>query len=251
MHNEVLEQLRQRKSIRAFAPEPITAEERTAILEAAAQAPTAGNQQFYTILEITDQPLKERLADLCDHQPFIAKAPMVLIFLADSRRWNQVYRAAGMEPRPAQAGDALLAVADACIAAQNAVTAAWSLGIGSCYIGDVLENCEQMREALHLPPAVLPAAMLVLGRPTQQQAGRTKPARFALDYVVQQNAYSDHTPEEHRAALEQRAAEGGNSQFDFDRWVQSFAKRKYESEFSREMSRSAAVYLRDYRPPEK
>lgn len=46
------------------------------------QAPTAGNQMLYTILQITDQNLKERLAETCDHQPFIAKAPLVLVFLA-------------------------------------------------------------------------------------------------------------------------------------------------------------------------
>ena len=248
--NEVLRQLSARKSVRAFAPELITPEEREAILTAAAQAPTAGNQQFYTILDITDQALKERMADLCDHQPFIAQAPLVLVFLADSRRWAQVYRAAGEDPRPAGPGDALLAIADACIAAQNAVTAAWSLGIGSCYIGDVLENCEQMREALHLPTDVLPAAMLVFGRPTQQQAERRKPARFALDYVVQQNTYRDQTPQVHREAVEARAAADGKSNFDFDHWTKAFGARKYESAFSREMSRSAAVYLADYKVPE-
>ena len=42
------------------------------------QAPTAGNQMLYTILDITDAALKARLADLCDHQPFIADAPVVL-----------------------------------------------------------------------------------------------------------------------------------------------------------------------------
>ena len=49
----------------------------------------------------------------------------------------------GCDPRRPGEGDLLLATADAAIAAQNAVTAAWSLGIGSCYIGDVMENCEK------------------------------------------------------------------------------------------------------------
>lgn len=246
--NEVLCQLAQRKSVRVFLPGPLKPQEKQAILLAAAQAPTAGNQQLYTILDITDPALKQRLAELCDHQPFIAAAPLVLVFLANCRRWPQVYRAAGVQPRPAGPGDALLAVADACIAAQNAVTAAWSLGIGSCYIGDVLEHCEQMRAALHLPQGVLPAAMLVLGRPTAHQQARQKPARFALDYIVQQNAYRDFTPAQHRRALEQRAQAGGSPAFDFDTWVRAFAARKYESDFSREMSRSAAQYLRDFMP---
>ena len=95
MENEILKALSARKSVRVFTDRPVTAEERAAILEAAFQAPTAGNQQLYTILDITDQALKERLADLCDHQPFIAKAPLCLVFLADCRRWPRAYRAAG------------------------------------------------------------------------------------------------------------------------------------------------------------
>ena len=76
--NEVLQALSARKSVRVYTDEPVTEAERNAILQAAFQAPTAGNQQLYTILNITDPALKASLADLCDHQPFIAKAPLVL-----------------------------------------------------------------------------------------------------------------------------------------------------------------------------
>ena len=179
LHNEILDALARRKSVRVFTDAPVTGEERAAILEAAFQAPTAGCQQLYTILDITDPALRARLADLCDHQPMIAAAPLCLIFLADCRRWPRAYRAAGAAPRDPGPGDLLLAVADACIAAQNAVTAAESLGIGSCYIGDVLENAEAMRRALDLPAHVVPAAMLIFGRPTPQQKTRPKPRRFA------------------------------------------------------------------------
>ena len=64
---------------------------------------------------------------------------MVLIFCADCRKWYEAFQAAGCKPRLPGAGDLMLAVSDAMIAAQNAVTAAWSLGIGSCYIGDIME----------------------------------------------------------------------------------------------------------------
>ena len=84
--NEVLSQLHARKSVRAFADTPVPPEVKRAVLEAACAAPTAGNQQLYTILDITDQALKDTLADTCDHQPFIARAPMVLIFCADCQR---------------------------------------------------------------------------------------------------------------------------------------------------------------------
>ena len=78
--NEILKSLHDRKSVRVFTEEPISDTDKTQILEAALAAPSAGCQLLYTILDITDQAKKDRLADLCDHQPFIAKAPMVLIF---------------------------------------------------------------------------------------------------------------------------------------------------------------------------
>ena len=77
--NETIRQLCARKSTRAFEQRPISPEDKALILEAAAQAPTAGNQQLYTIIDVTDQAIKDRLVDTCDGQPFIAKAPMVLI----------------------------------------------------------------------------------------------------------------------------------------------------------------------------
>lgn len=245
MDNEILQALRARKSVRVFTDEPVTPDERAAILEAAFQAPTAGNQQLYTILDITAPALKATLADLCDHQPFIAKAKLCLVFLADCRRWPRAYRAAGVAaPRDPGPGDLLLAMADACIAAQNAVTAAESLGIGSCYIGDVLENAEAMRKALALPSHVVPACMVVFGRPTDQQKARKKPVRFREEAVVCENTYRDRTEAQLREDFTLRGAD--LPEFDFDRYLQAFCQRKYDSDFSREMSRSAAVYLKDF-----
>lgn len=246
-NNPILSALSARKSVRVFTDEAVTAEERAAILNAAFQAPTAGNQQLYTILDITDTALKATLADLCDHQPFIAKAPLVLVFLADCRRWLNAYRAAGMpDVRKPGYGDLMLAMADTCIAAQNAVTAAESLGIGNCYIGDVIENAEPMREALRLPEYVVPACMLVFGRPTEQQQRRPKPARFAEQAIVCENTYRDRTPDELRTDFTARAAANGQPDYDFDTAVQAFCKRKYESDFSKEMTRSAHVYWDEF-----
>ena len=148
--NEVLAQLHARKSVRAFADTPVPPEVKRAVLEAACAAPTAGNQQLYTILDITDQALKDTLADTCDHQPSSPRAPMVLIFCADCQKWYDAFRRRGCAPRKPEAGDLWLALSDANIAAQNAVTAAWSLGLGSCYIGDILEHAETHRELLNL-----------------------------------------------------------------------------------------------------
>ena len=239
--NETVQSLFDRKSVRVFTDREITAEDKNLILDAAAQAPTAGNQQLYTILDITDQAIKEKLVDTCDHQPFIAQAKMVLIFCADCRKWYEAFRAAGCEPRSPGVGDLMLAVSDATIAAQNAVVAAQSLGIGSCYIGDIMENYEQQKALLHLPQYVFPAAMLVFGCPTEQQLRREKPARSQCQYIVHENGYRQQDAGELRAMLECKAG-----QPDYSAWIKAFCSRKYNSDFSREMTRSVAAYLAEF-----
>jgi len=241
-----IDELIARKSVRMFEPTAIPAEAREQILLAAVNAPTAGNQQLYTILDITDQTLKEALAESCDHQPFIAGAKLVLVFCADCRKWLQAYTLAGADPRAPGVGDLMLAVTDTAIAAQNAVTAAWSLGIGSCYIGDIMENCDRQRELLHLPEYVFPCCMLVFGYPTPQQQQRKKPQRVALEHIVHENTYHDYSPDGLRAMFAPATASTG-----FDAWMHAFCARKYNSDFSREMTRSVAQYLQAYTPKQE
>ena len=239
--NEVIRQLNARKSVRAYTDREIGKAEKEAILIAAAQAPTAGNQQLYTILDITDQGIKDRLVETCDHQPMIAQAKMVLIFCADCKKWYDAYLATDCNPRKPGVGDLLLAVCDTVIAAQNAVTAAESLGIGSCYIGDVMENCEQQRELLQLPEYVMPVGMVIFGFPTQQQKDRPKPERVEQKFIVHENGYRPLSDEELEEMWTKRCGVKSYSE-----WMQAFCKRKYNSEFSREMSRSVAEYLSQY-----
>ena len=239
--NETLRQLMERKSIRVYEDREIPDKARQAILLAAANAPTAGNQQLYTILNITDQKLKNQLAESCDHQPFIASAKMVLIFCADCRKWHQAFQQAGCAPRRPGAGDLMLAVTDAAIAAQNAVTAAESLGIGSCYIGDIMENYEVHRDMLHLPAYVFPCCMLVFGYATPQQMERQKPQRVAIEHLVHENGYRDMEGEELQQMLAYKAGERP-----YEEWLAAFCNRKYNSDFSREMTRSVSLYLRDF-----
>lgn len=236
--NELIQSLFDRKSVRAFTDEPVTVEEKALLLECAFQAPTAGCQQLYTIIDVTDPAEKEELAELCDHQSFIATAPVVLIFCADNQKWLDAYREAGLKPRKPGVGDALLAMADAVIAAQNVVVGAQTLGLGSCYIGDILENEERVRELLSLPDFVFPAALLVIGHPTQQQRDRPKPERFESRYTVSENRYHPLAGEELRTMFRDRAG-----QRSFEDWIKAFCERKYESDFSREMTRSAEKWL--------
>lgn len=237
--NDTMKAIRARKSVRVFEDRPVDEAVRAELMEAALQAPTAGNQILYTIVDVTDAGKKARLAKLCDDQPFIATAPVVLVFVADCLKWLNMYRAAGIDARPPGPGDVLLAAADALIAAQNVVVAAEGFGLGSCYIGDILENCEAVRALLSLPAETFPAAMLVIGHPTAQQRARRKPNRFGREYIVHENEYR---PADEGTLRAMYAGQAG-ADADFDGQVRAFCKRKYLSGFMREMNRSATVYL--------
>lgn len=236
-----IQELFDRKSVRVFTDREISAEDRALILRSAAEAPTAGNMQMYTIIDVQDQKEKEELSVLCDNQPFIAGGKLVLIFAADYQRWYDAFEMNGAKPRKPGKGDLLLSIVDATIAAQNTVTAAHSLGIGSCYIGDILENCEKVRALLNLPDFVVPSCMLVFGYPTQQQKDREKPARFPMDDIVCVDKYEKKDVEALRSMFSGKCGKQS-----FEDWARAFCDRKYNSDFSVEMQRSAAEYLKKY-----
>ena len=240
--NETIAQLHDRRSVRAYTDEPVSAADERAILEAACQAPTAGNQQLYSIIVVRGQAEKDELAVTCDNQPFIASAPLVLVFCVDVRRWHQAFVAAGAEPREPGVGDFLLALEDTAIAAQNAVVAAHSLGLGSCYIGDILERREEQARILGCPRHVVPAVMLVIGHPAPGQLRRVKPARLPLEDIVFENRYEERGADRLLEDLRPKAP----ASRDLADWARAFCERKWNSGFSREMTRSAAAILADF-----
>lgn len=255
MMNETLKVIENRRSIRKYASTPLTAEEKQAILHAALRAPTAGNMMLYSIIEVEDQATKDRLAVTCDDQPFIATAPLVLLFVADYQRFFDFYSFCdvesacaekGITPRLPGDGDLLLASCDALIAAQTAVIAAESLGIGSCYIGDILENAEIHREMFELPQYTLPITLLVFGRPYALKEENRLTPRYDQEYVVFKNKYRRLLPADFIRMNEPAAVHnypnltreeaaitlGRNNYF-----------RKFAADFEIEMNRSSRVWI--------
>lgn len=255
--NQTIELLMERKSIRAFTDRKLSEDAKRTIIEGALRAPTAGNMMLYTILEIDDQQLKNRLVETCDNQPMIGKAPFVLVFLADFRRWMDYFEICGTEKidelrgikgyQPG-AGDFMLCASDALIAAQNAVIAGESMGIGSCYIGDVMENYEVHRKLFDLPDYTFPVGMLCFGYPTESQVKRVKTTRFPRESVVYQNTYrrlqgeefSDMYREMEEKVFRGRYLEG------CENIGQHYYKRKVTSDFMKEMNRSVEEALKNW-----
>jgi nitroreductase len=251
--NPVIDVLMKRKSVRAYEQKEIEAEIKAEILKATLRAPTAGNLMLYSILDITDQSIKDKLAVTCDHQPFIARAPMVWIFLADYQRWYDYFLASGVEELCARKGMALekpsesdlfLACCDAMIAAQNAVIAAESFGLGSCYIGDIMEQYETHRELLDLPPYVFPIGMLVFGYPTQQQKEREMTSRFDEKFIVFENKYHRLGKDEFDEMFASRQLPRGRAMEGIVNIGQAAYINKFGADFSIEMRRSVHEMLK-------
>jgi nitroreductase len=246
--NPTIDLMNARCSTRAYDPTPLTDDEKRAILHTAMRAPTGGNMMLYSIVEIDDQALKDKLAVTCDDQPFIARAPWVLLFVADYQKWMDLFAVAGvdqMEGVPQGVtpgvGDLVLACCDALIAAQNAVIAAESLGIGSCYIGDIMEQAETHAELLGLPRWTFPVAMLCFGRP------KTRPhltERYEK-HVVHKNAYRRLSADEVRAVSDDldRAYPAHHFKPGVSNYVQDVYARKFTATFSAEMNRSVAWWI--------
>jgi len=253
--NPVIETILKRRSVRAYEEKPIEPEVREELLCATLRAPTAGNLMLYSIVEVTDQHIKDTLAITCDNQPFIARAPLVWLFLADYQRWYDYFLASGVEQlcqqkdtpmRKPQEGDLLLACCDALIAAQTAVIAAESLGLGSCYIGDIMENYEVHRKLFNLPKYVFPICLLCFGYPTLQQKQRQQTNRFREKFIRFDNQYHQITAEEFEEMFHETHAQTfrGLEELAGARNVgQLIYTRKFNAAFSIEMNRSVRAIL--------
>lgn len=250
--NPTINVIENRKSVRSYEEREIPDYVKQTILQTAMRAPTAGNMMLYSIIEITDQASKDRLVMTCDNQPFIATAPLVLLFLADYQRWMDYFEHSDVPQRCAELGesmlipkegDLMLAACDALIAAQSAVIAAESLGVGSCYIGDILENFETHQEMFDLPKYAVPICLLCFGYPSEAARQRELTTRFASEYIVFEDKYrrldsmdfeSMYTP------MVNRARELGDDDPDIA-W--EMYSRKLGAEYAEEMRRSVAAML--------
>ena len=110
--------------MRAYKDKPIAEQTLRKLLLAINSAPSAGNRQAYEIVVVKSAEQKRKIAEAA-HQPFIANAPVVLVFVSNPER-NANYGARGRE---------LYAIQDATIAASYAQLAATALGLSTCWVG--------------------------------------------------------------------------------------------------------------------
>ncbi|MCX7819926.1 MAG: nitroreductase family protein [Kiritimatiellae bacterium] len=154
---DLFEVFAQRRSVRRFRPEAVPPALLTQVLEAARQAPSAGNRQAFEIVIIRSRSRRVALARAAFEQWFISEAPVVLVFLAAPARNCDRYGQRGAE---------LYAVQDATIACAHAHLAAAALGLGSCWIGAFDERT--VAELVGARNRERPVAVLPIGWPAEE-----------------------------------------------------------------------------------
>jgi FMN reductase (NADPH)/FMN reductase [NAD(P)H] len=253
--NSTIQTILQRKSVRVYEHRLIVDETKAEILRAAMRAPTSGNMMLYSVIEVNDQAKKNVLAKTCDNQPFIARAPLVLLFLADYQRWYDYFIACGIEKmlqnvsmRTPAEGDLMLACCDAIIAAQTTVIAAESLGIGSCYIGDIMENCEIHREMFALPRYTFPVCLLCFGYPSKGQIKRKQTPRFDEQFIISKDTYHRLNSEELTEMFfnPERVYNNKITRENLEDIGRQYYKRKFNSDFAIEMNRSVRAWMESW-----
>ncbi|MBN1579489.1 MAG: nitroreductase family protein [Anaerolineae bacterium] len=206
--NQTMELLFERASCRSFTDDKIPADVLEQVLEAGLHAPSAGNLQPLSIIKFENEETRQWLAEK-GGQGFIGKAPVSLLFCLDLHRLE---RWAELEAAPFTANRSFrhfwVSFQDVIICAQTVCTAADAMGLGSVYIGTVLEFFADLKERCGLPQGVFPVVLLCLGYPKSRPEPRGK---LGVDVAVHAERYYD--PED-QALLDAFNLKYGGRQFE-------------------------------------
>jgi nitroreductase len=188
--NEVLETIINHRSVRGFLPDALPAGTLDLLVAAAQSASTSSNLQLWSVVAIEDPPHKARLATLAGDQQFIRDAPLLLVWLADLARIDAIAAERQQTVEGTQyLEEFIVGVVDAALAAQSALIAAESLGLGGVCIGAMRNLPEQVAAALKLPPRAFAVFGLSIGWPDPAKATDIKP-RLPQRVVLHRETYN-------------------------------------------------------------
>ena len=197
--NEVIETLLNHRSVRDFTDETLTDEQIRTIVESAQRASTSSFIQAYSIIGVTDEAKKKRLAEIAGNQSYVVENGHFFVFCADLHRHEMIGELQEAEVSATLETDEklLVAVIDAALASQNAAVAAESMGLGICYIGGIRNDLFAVKEVLELPERVIPLFGMAVGVPASVED--QKP-RLPFHHVYHENTY-EANPERMKQSL--------------------------------------------------
>lgn len=167
--NNTIEVIKNHRSIRQYLDKDIPNEIVDEIVKAAQAMPNSINGQQTSVIVVRDKAKREKLAELVGNQPYVAKAPVFLIFVMDFYRTSLAGEKTGFKQVIHESVEGINAGAvDVGIALGASVIAAESLGLGTVPIGGVRKNPEEVIELLGLPKYTFPLVGLVVGYPENE-----------------------------------------------------------------------------------
>ncbi|MFK4850329.1 nitroreductase family protein [Microbacterium sp. ZW T6_19] len=178
------------RSVRAFERRLVSPAIVDTLIAASQSASTSSNLQSWSVAVVRDEAHKSAVAALAGDQQFIREAPLFLVFVADWARGAAISRSRGEASEGIDYFDStLVATIDAAIAAQNAVVAAESLGLGAVFVGAVRNRPDELSALLELPDASYPVVGVAVGWPDPANPARVKP-RLPQSVVRHDERYS-------------------------------------------------------------
>jgi hypothetical protein len=177
------------------------------------------------VVAVKDEARKSRLNTVAGTQRQITQAPLLLIWLADLNRPRNIAAEGGSSAAGLDYVESfLLGVIDAALAAQNAVSALESQGLGTCYIGAIRNDPEAVARELGLPDNIFPVFGLTVGYPDPAVPAAVKP-RLPQTTVLHRERYHDsQRPDDlkhYNAALRDFQAEQGMPLLDWTEQVKN------------------------------
>lgn len=201
----VQETIAKRRSVRRFEDRAVPDGVVNKLLDAAAAAPSGGNIQPLAVIAVRDAGRRARLAEIVGGQPWVANAPLSLVFCLDYYKVGEWAKMYGVDFRGHDSlGFFLIAYADVMCAAQTVVLLAEEKGLGSVYVGTIQSAIPEAREFLKTPERVLPMMVLSLGYP--KSVPRNIP-KLPRDAIAHDEEYREPSGEAIRAAYEGKYGE--------------------------------------------
>lgn len=151
---DVFEAIKERRSVRSFLERVVSRSDLIEIIESGMSAPSAGNMQSWEFVIVRDPIRKRALGRASFHQEFIAKAPVVIVVLANQFRSASVYGARGAQ---------LYAIQDTSAAVENMLLAAHGMSLGACWVEAFNEDAAS--RIVKATKHVKPVAIVPLGYP--------------------------------------------------------------------------------------
>ncbi len=185
--------IKNRRTIRRYKQQDVSADLLNELLEEAFRASTMGNMQLYSVVITRDDKMKRKLAPAHFNQPMVTTAPVVLTFCADFNRFSKWCRCRNAEPGYNNPISFLNAATDALLVTQNFCTLAEEKGLGICFLGTTIYNPDQIVEILRLPELVMPVATITVGYPDELP---NQPDRLPLEGLLHEETYQDYTSED-------------------------------------------------------